>query len=316
MADLDTVAVIAVGLTTLGVVLDWGVAPETKQRLQTKLEGLLYRFRYATWRKFGADEIAFSLRILDLFGRRFFSWRRLAVVVTLYATLAVALFLAVGPDTRGATILGDCVEISTSAVLFSISISYTLWLSRFVLRLPLGDTFIGTLLLLIWHIAILAAWRPLVEVLVAIPAMAVLGSLDPLEWLQVIVYRYKRYTSGLADVGLWELINIVFRVHIRTVLLAFDPPRAYLGPIIDFHLVIAVDEIASLLVNIFRIVLVLLFVFGFVWAKALRPILIWFWSGLIQSKAVFSPPLSALAAIIVAVDNRDAIIGALSRPFQ
>jgi hypothetical protein len=31
---------------------------------------------------------------------------------------------------------------------------------------------------------------------------------------------------------------------------------------------------------------------------------------------LFSPPLSALAAIILAVDKRDVIVGALTRPFQ
>jgi hypothetical protein len=46
------------------------VAPETKKRLQEKLEGLLYRFRYTTLRTFGRDEIEFSMRVFDLFGRR------------------------------------------------------------------------------------------------------------------------------------------------------------------------------------------------------------------------------------------------------
>jgi hypothetical protein len=45
-------------------------------------------------------------------------------------------------------------------------------------------------------------------------------------------------------------------------------------------------------------------------------LLFWFWTGLIRSPALFSPPLSALAAIILAVDKRDVIIGALTRPFQ
>jgi hypothetical protein len=50
--------------------------------------------------------------------------------------------------------------------------------------------------------------------------------------------------------------------------------------------------------------------------EGIRPSLIWFWSAFIRSPALFSPPLSALAAIILAVDKRDVIIGALTRPFQ
>jgi hypothetical protein len=72
----------------------------------------------------------------------------------------------------------------------------------------------------------------------------------------------------------------------------------------------------GLLANGLRILLALTVLAGFVYVSAVRPALIWFWTALIRSPALFAPPLSALAAIIIAVDRCDAIIGALTRPFQ
>ena len=165
MADsLSVAAVVAGTLTTLGVVLDWGVAPETKKRIQVKLEGLLYRFRYRSWRTFGRDEIEFSMRVFDSFGR-FFTLKRLIVVTSMFAGLFALI------EVRGHSIayssdsnLKDyvAIELALRMLLFSASLSYSAWISRAVLRLPKGDTILGTIVLLILHLLLLIIW-PLVD---------------------------------------------------------------------------------------------------------------------------------------------------------
>ena len=171
-------------LTTLGVVLDWGVGPDTKQRIQTKLEGLLYRFRYTTMRTFGRDEIEFSMRVFDLFGRRFFSLRRLLFVVSVYVTLALLFGIVLPIDHDPIPEIASAREgmapflMIGSAILFAFSITFTIWISTLSLRLAGGPTFIGTVVLLIVHLALFIVWRPLTFTALGMALVIVYALLD------------------------------------------------------------------------------------------------------------------------------------------
>lgn len=70
-----------------------------------------------------------------------------------------------------------------------------------------------------------------------------------------------------------------------------------------FDVLAIVDALVVLLANGLRV-------------RTIRPVLTWFWFALTRSPALFSPPLSSLAAIILAVAKREAIVGALARTLQ
>jgi hypothetical protein len=314
---LDLVAIIAGGLTTLGVVLDWGVTPETKQRIQTRLEGLLYRFRYTTPRTFGRDEIEFSMRVLHLFGERFFSWRRLVFVVLTYATICAAILLlehvqrlqVYGFQLR----IAEAFILTFSAIAFSLSISYTLWLCHLMLRIPYGSSFLGTIVLLMLHLFLLIAWRAILRFITNTLYTWLLDGPDLDSAFFVLGVDIGDYERMFAH-GLWDGVRSAFFSLYLGSLYALT---GKLTPgLLPFSFLYAAESAAALFANAFRISLALIFVSGFFYVRTVRPVLIWFWSALTRSPVLFSPPLSALAAIILAVDRREAIIGALTRPFH
>ena len=255
--SFDTVAVVAGGLTALGVVLDWGVAPQTKQRLQTKLESLLYRFHYTTLRTFGRDEIAFSVRVFDLFGQRFFSWRRVAVVGLFYASITIICGINMsldGPDSDWRVLL---VRWVLSFLLFSCSISFTIWACRAMLRWPGGATLGGSIILLLVHLFLLSVWGTVLVLVGDGVAALMLGGIDMKWW-------------GMA----------AFRAFLAT--LRSGPFGHYVYPILDLfsgntgpqHVVFAVESIAALTANGLRIGLAILFFAGFIYVGVVRPALV------------------------------------------
>ena len=112
------------------------------------------------------------MRVFDLFGRRFFSWRRVTFVLLAPTVICVSILLA--EKVQGLAVytlkelsLHAALLFFVSAALFSLSISYTLWLCRLMLRLPYGDTLLGTMLLLVMHLVLLVLWRPVVNLITA-----------------------------------------------------------------------------------------------------------------------------------------------------
>jgi hypothetical protein len=237
--SLDFVAVVACGLTTLGVVLDWGVDPQTKRLLQERLEGLLYKFRYTTWRTFGRAEIEFSMRVFDLFGWRFFSWRRLIVVaaflVLVGGSLTIVTSLEVHKLSLGAPPVSLVLYAILTGVLLATSISITIWICQMMLRLPGGATIAGSAVAFVLHLLLLAFWRPFVGLTtnyVAVwssPNNSLLTDLWTYSMLQINHILSELHAKGIVS-GLWATIKFNYldtlqdlhEGRITTVMIALD----------------------------------------------------------------------------------------------
>jgi hypothetical protein len=298
----------------LGVLLDWLVPQNIKQQLQTKLESLLYKFRYTTLRTFGREEIEFSLRILNLLGRRFLSWQRLAALLTVYAVVAACLWIQLH-DSQARIYPGDgwlqlLVHISISVLFFSLSISCTFWLCRLMLTVPFGTTFVGTCVLLLVHLLLLVVWRPIIAEVMVTAAELVRGR------VYFPLVDWEHVWDDLSDLlsgghSLADHISTIYLGHVHILASASASTSAS-----QIFVVGAADDAVALLANGLRLTLAFIFILGFGYTRLLRRALIWFWSALVRSNALFSPPLSAAAAMIILIERRDAIFSALARPFQ
>lgn len=302
--SLSLAAVVAGGLTAIGLILDWGVSPETKKAIQDELERRLFKFRYTSMRTFGRDEIGFSMRVFDLFGRRLLSWQRLAAVIVTYALLMLIALLLWQFDEkpRGLGLFGwhTAIVASVNAVFFAFSISLTMWLSNLWLRMPGGATLAGAIALMVTHLVLLFLWRPFVETMVNEVTKPLIG-------IQFTWQGASQNFVGMAEAYARNPLPNFENVALLSE--AMGEPKWVVALLIT-------DIIAPLLANGLRIGLAMVFILGHFYIQYLRPSLIWFWSALIRSPALFSPPASALAAIILVFDKRNAILGALTRPFQ
>src|SRR5215472_5262618 len=159
-------AVCAGGLTALGAVLDFLCSPEEKERYCLWLETKLLTFRNVTRRTFGREEMTFAIALLEkVFGKRFWSGRRwisvsLVVLMALATGVLISLRLARFSQQQTEGNASDCL-LPVSFLLIAmassaLSISLSIWLSRFALRFRAGTSLVGVLCLLTVHIFLFA----------------------------------------------------------------------------------------------------------------------------------------------------------------
>ena len=296
MSGSLTITTIVSGAIIAGAAIaDWGVSDTTKDKIRLSLEKRLYRFRYTTLRTFGHDEIDFSVRaIARLLGPRLFSWHRLAVVTGLYIAVLMALL-----SRSGQWNLLNIFALPLAmmgAAFFALGISLTIETARWVTKAWVGRTVLATVVIIAFHIVLFLYWRP------------VLGLADSLltDWIVAALRYFYLHFYGISipgpvQGGAW--------IHWQNLLFALEPTRAAEKAIIEYRLLASgqlgfttglVGNCLALLLFALRIGLLGYFLGGVAYVKWIRPALIWFWTGVLRSHAVLTPPASAIAALIYA----------------
>jgi hypothetical protein len=296
-------AVCAGGLVALGAVLDFLYSAEEKARLRVLLEATLYRFRYVTPRSFGREEMTFAIGLLErVFGSRFWSWRRW-IGVSLVSLMAFAYaVLVVWPKLENGYVYSLMMLLITT-VGTALSVSLSIWLSRFALGVPGGTSLVGILCLLAVHITLFVFWRPIVESaqLVVGGLIHHLGLASPKDYPRVLW------------LDLLELIDAPLSWGRSPTLGENTEPRINVN---EYLVTAASTSLVSLFAGSLRLLLSAWFVIAVVYVRIVRPLIIRAWTAFIQpDKAFFSIPFGTLAAGIGFFDNFSRIYGAVTRLF-
>jgi hypothetical protein len=320
MADTTTLASIAATVpTVVGVILDWMVPPAMKEKCREKIESKLYWFNYATLRGFGKAEIEFSIRIFaKIVGERLFGMHR-AIFVCAVAACLWGVFLCLGIKPLARVYLNPAFffQILLSFFFFSISLSWTIWLSRFALKVRGGATLLGSLVLLIIHLLAYLLWH-----WVMIFALGLIGNLANVIWGGAPLGKYWHYLQGFtSDIGsilqedfdrwdLWALYNDQ-QVSLEDLYREDADPRERRSAIN-----LLVEQGLSHTTLFLRLALAAFFIAGSIYVRFFRRLLIWFWSALVHSKSVFTPPLSAVSAGIALIAKWPDIVSAIRSAFS
>jgi hypothetical protein len=171
--EVNIINFITVGAAA-GAFIDFYIGKNGQEGVRSWLETWWLRFSYVNLRNFGQQEALYSVSIIDrLFGEKFFSRRRFTSVV-LVATFSVIWTIAIpvaqykieNPLTSFITVGYDILPVSV--ILFSISISATQIIARYVAR-NLGKgharSFMIILLLFVLQYIMLCFWKPCSDVL-------------------------------------------------------------------------------------------------------------------------------------------------------
>lgn len=160
--------------TLLGGAIDLAIGPTCQKRLKDWMETWWLRLSYVRWSNLGREEALFALRVMDrLFGRWFFSARRLLVVVGSTILVAGYMIAAMVVTHIGLPSWDAFFQRSTLTWLvlillaLSASFSVTKILSIIVARL-LGAaryiSLIGLVLLLLLQYAMVMYWSPIMTI--------------------------------------------------------------------------------------------------------------------------------------------------------
>jgi hypothetical protein len=197
----------------------------------------------------------------------------------------------------------------------ALSFSFSLCLSKVALRIPWGTTFFGLLSLFILHIVLLLLWRPMV---VAIQQLA--NDILNNTWLSIAHSSGHDTPSVSYWRSAWESILSAWKSILdvgdqsepdlwRWYSLLEEPPffRNSVGAVLNFY-----TGFLGLFANLFRLVLTAGFLVCIAYVKAARPFIIRVWSAIVRPEAaLFAPPLIALGALVVFIEQFPSIAQAI-----
>jgi hypothetical protein len=300
VAETFTIAnIVSATLVGAAAVADWGVSDRTKETIRNWLESRQYGFRYTTLGTFGQKEIAFSISVVEkAFGSRLFSWRRLNALIAAYI---ICFFVYSLHPKRHGVPPGLVETISVDAAymaLFALSISLTIWASKLIGKVPGGNTIAATFVLTIFHFLLFVYWRPIVEFLPTITNFYAQGGAG----------AWSGFINSLVHSldGIWVPLPLALEIQSWSYVVSYE---GWVQENVPQTAVVA--DLTGVFAYVLRIGLTLTFLIGVLYVSVLRPILIWFWTGLIRSPALFTPPATAIAAAIYVVSHWSEIISAL-----
>src|SRR5512143_464162 len=275
MIDSLSIAGIASGAIVAGAALaDWGVSEPTKEKIRLSLEQRLYRFRYTTLRTFGRNEIDFSVKaIARLLGPRLFSWHRVGVVAGLYIVVLIALVAQSGQWHLLINFL-LLPQALMGAAFFALGISLTIAAARWVSHAPGGRTVLATVALALFHVALFLYWRPVLALADALV----------MDWILAAARYYSLHFQGISIPG-----SSQSPLSWHLAIFELEPTRAVKKTIIEYRLLLSgrlgftmalVGNCLALLLFVLRMGLLAYFLGAVAYVQWIRPVLIWFWTGL------------------------------------
>ena len=194
-------------MTGAGAFIDFYLGPTGRQRAKDRMVKWWVKIEDVRWAYFGRDEALFALQKMDrLFGRRFFSFRRLIVVAV--STFLVSGFMIVsmainriGPFTwpafvQRSTLLLLVLIVSALAASFSVTRIVSLLVAR-VLGVARYISLFGLVFLLLFQYLMLCYWSPamgfkrvyLVDLVVFPPSSYPFFNVMPI-WIRIQTFYY------------------------------------------------------------------------------------------------------------------------------
>jgi hypothetical protein len=301
----------ATAIGAVGAVLDYVVPPKTKDQIRLSMEKRLYAFNYRGPRTFGVAEMEWSLgQVNKLLGQTLFSRRRLiAVVVVLLLSSGLAFAATYPHPIKQFSWATFARLVAPSILMLPLSFSLTVWLSRKVLRIPGGASVVGLFSLLLVHLAILVAWKP-VTYGVELAIVQLLSFDKSLYGVFLIVadaipQLFLPITRAISTGDLTELRQLYYKEWLISE-----------NPIWFSSLMDAMTDLAALLANCLRVALSVVFIVMALYVRGARPIVVAFWSAFVRPEnLLFTPPASAIAAVVLVMTNWSQIKGVLLRLF-
>jgi hypothetical protein len=159
-------------LSGLGAFIDFLIGRVGQDRTRDILASWWIRFDDIKWSNFGQKEASFSVSVLDLVcGKRFLSVKRIYFLIATTATLLIIDILIIPHLVSYYMIVSTPVVISMTSIAisvlaFSLSISYSREISRFVLSIYSDSGWTNLTIIVVFFAVsyiILVAWVPVVR---------------------------------------------------------------------------------------------------------------------------------------------------------
>ncbi len=317
LADpVSLVQISAAALTLAGLILDYVVSPEEKEKIRCRAKDRLEVFRKITPRNFGREEISWAIDQLErLVGARFLSWRRLIAACGMVLMAFTVITVVAGPSKTLAFLQGTpyAADAFRSIVVVIVpflmaSMSLSLWMSRAITRIPHGNSLLGVVLLLAVHVILLLVWR---HVMYAVE----FGIVQFIQWVHWPSIYELLVQVGEALATMWKVMwekgpfSVVHLQYFSVLdnIAKVDLDRLHAAGSYNRFIeayAYALSDLSAFFANTLRIGLTVIFLLCLLYVRVLRTILIRFWSAFVRSgEALFAPPLSAVSGLIFLLEQ-------------
>ena len=280
---------IVVAFSAVGYGIDFYIGRNNQQRVRDWLETWWIKLSYVRWGNFGREEATLAVQVMDqLFGRRFFSLRRLyAVLIAAGLSIVIAAVFSYSSLIRSLhSIISSrfILTILVSLLLLSISISITRRISAsiaFILRNRPAFNFIGFVALALLQYVILCVWPFIFAYATAFTILfypKVTFEVWSYEW-QIWAGEVKMFLTAIVTTNpIAYLSAYLSQIYTKD----FDPELG--RSLFEARIVISL----ALLPNMGRLLLALIFACSFLLRPIQRPIST-LWARIVESdKPVFT----------------------------
>ncbi|WP_413989650.1 hypothetical protein ACMDCR_27435 [Labrys okinawensis] len=303
-------AIATIGLfCCLGAFIDFVLGKNGQKSLRGQLETWWLRMSYVDWGNFGQAEASLAANAMERLFGRFFSFRRLAILATLW--VAAMLFLVIWPllhtnDFWGAGIYLNAGILLFSLFHFSVSTSITIYAAKNMALYLTGKSYInllGYLILVIFQYIFLS-----ISVNASVLLLACFGSFvakifSPDLNMDMVKQIFDSFKDSLVNLDTYTLQDFFDKFYRTYMYPYFDydfgpsfPKSDYWSNRIGSNLIL-LDMSLSVLISLLRLGIAAGFLITFI-LKPLRGLIMATLSRVIESdKPIFTLVMGAIAMV-------------------